>query len=139
MQNLVHVIRTVADVLHPLRTRVPVSAMISATAVPAFVRSSGSVRTFGRQKIQIGCSHSAHHEPGRLSARFRAAKPSPARSGCEDHDRDDACGLLRDFSELRIALGCCREQPVALVASTLLGDDFDRLATDLDPRARVRL
>ena len=48
-------------------------------------------------------------------------------------------GSPAKFTELRIALGCRGEQPFALVASRLLGDHFDRLATYLDRCARVRL
>jgi hypothetical protein len=69
----------------------------------------------------------------------RCPRPLGVRSGREDHQGDNALRLLRDVRQLRIALGCLREEAVALVADGLLRYYVNRLATDFDPRDRVLL
>jgi hypothetical protein len=61
-----------------------------------------------------------------------------ARAGCEDDHRDGAAGFARGFGELRVVSACSREEALALLACGLLGDDIDRLGSDLDSRVGLR-
>jgi hypothetical protein len=104
-------------------------------AVPHQRRDGGSLRHPRPRQFHRNRDHRYTGGP----TAGRCPKPLGAGSGRENDQGDNAFGLPRDVSELRIALSCFREEAVALVAGGLFRFNVNRLATDLDPRDRVLL